>query len=102
MKRKKTITERMLILWQDPVAAEVHAEAAASVAEVSADHEAAEALEVALLAVLTVAVLEVHTMAVHLADRTVVILAVIITITVHSSGVPDVARYFMVVAVVSV
>ena len=70
----------MLILWQDPVAAEAHAEAAASVAEVSADHEAAEALGAALLAVLTVAVLEVHTMAVHSADIIAVVLADIITL----------------------
>lgn len=96
---KKTITERMLMLWQDPVAAEAHAVAVASAAEVSVVHEAevsqAEAaLEEALSVADRAAVLE----------EVLIILPhpLIITITARSSGVQDVARYFMVVAVVSV
>ena len=89
----------MLILWQDQVAAEAHAVAVASAAEVSVAHEAeVSQAEAALEEALSVA------------DRAVVLEEVliilphplIITITAHSSGDPDAVRYFMAVAVVSV
>ena len=96
---KKTITERMLILWQDPVVAEAHAVAVASAVEVSVAHEAeVSQVEAALEEALSVA------------DRAVVLEEVliilphplIITITARSSGGHEDALYFMVVAVVSV
>ena len=89
----------MLILWQDREAAEAHAVAVASAAEVSVAHEAeVSQAEAALEEALSVA------------DRAVVLEEVliilphplIITITAHSSGDPDAVQYFMAVAVVSV
>lgn len=107
---KKTIIERMLILWQDQVAAEAHAEAVALAVVHSVAALAAADLEEDLLAVLTAAASEAHITVAHLAAHTVVILAVIImlphpliiTITARFSGAQEDALYFTAVAVASV
>jgi hypothetical protein len=105
--KKKTIIERMLILWQDQVAAEaaasavVHSVVALAVAEDSAADP---------LAVHTVAASEGHTTVAHLVALTEVILAVItmlphpriITITARFSGVQEDVLSFTAVAVASV
>ena len=76
IKLKKTIIERMLILWQDQAEAVAHAEAEASVEDPLVVH--------------TVAASEAHIMVAHSEVTTVVILADITTIiTVRSFGDQD-------------
>ena len=104
----------MLILWQDQVAAEVHAVAVASVEVHSvAVHEVAQAASVAaLLVVHTVVVSEAHTMEAHLEALIMAVLEDIITlphhiitiITDHTSGAHTdlgVAQYFTAAASVA-
>lgn len=106
IKLKKTIIERMLILWQDRAEAEAHAVAVASAADHSVeDQEEAEASVEDPLVVHTAAASEAHIMVAALEALTVVIsedTITIITTTAHSSGDPDAVQYFMAVAVVSV
>ena len=87
---KKTIIERMLILWQDQVAAEAHAEAVAlAVVHSVAALAVAVASAVDPLAVLTVAASVAHITEAALEALTADISEDTITITAHSSGVPD-------------
>ena len=97
----------MLILWQDPVAAEAHAVAVASAAVALVEvhsvavHEVDQAaLVVALSAVITEVASEAHTMAAHLAALIMVVLEdiimlphphIITIITDHTSGGPGIA-----------
>ena len=83
----------MLILWQDQVAAEAHAEAVASaVVHSVADHMVEAASVADPLVVHTAAVSVVHIMAVLLADITVDISEDIITIITDRTSVdPDAA-----------
>ena len=69
IKAKKALTERMLILWQDQVAAEAHAVEAASEEAASAADQEEEAASVAALSVVhTAAASEAHITEVHSAD----------------------------------
>ena len=91
----------MLILWQDPVAAEAHVVAAASAAVVLVEvHAEAEASVADHSAVHTVVASEAHTTVDLSADHMAVILAAIITIiTAHIFTDQDTARLFAVVDV---
>ena len=102
IKLKKTIIERMLILWQDRAEAEAHAVAVASAADHSVeDQEEAEASVEDPLAVLTVAASVAHIMVAALEALTVVISEdTIITTTAHSSGGPDAEPSFTVAVAV--
>ena len=97
----------MLILWQDQVAAEAHAEAVALAVVVLAEvhAEVASQVEAASVVALLAQVTAVDLAAAHL-EEVLIILPhphIIAIITDHTSGDPDVAQYFMVaVSVVAV